>query len=375
MKIIILVRILWTSGAQKIAIKEAQTLTQLGHEVKLVFLRETESGKLLEPSLASLDYEIFSTRKPRWIYSTITGMFMPDRKGEGALDYNLLQDYPKTVTQNEADLIICHDPWAGIAGYRINKKLNIPYSIFYHEGISGEYPIPLLGRFAKRTEENVLKNASKVFGVTTKVANSVRRVYDVEVLPNFPGMNLQGYDIFNDKQDVLIASATWDKNRDPTKYIDILERLPDFTLYIVGRWRSVSEYQDFLNLLIYKKISNRVVIEDRISESKLQNLYKKAKFNLRYGTNEMGLGTSNIESISHLTPIVVDSVLGISDLIMEYGGGGVVDTWNPVNVSTFIRENNNELNYQKLQNQLLKMVKQFTWEKHANTLLDIRTGV
>jgi glycosyltransferase involved in cell wall biosynthesis len=372
MKIIILVRILWASGAQKIAIEEAKTLTQLGHEVKLVFLRETESGKLLEPTLASLDYEIFSTRKPSWVYSTITGMFMPDRKGEGALDYNLLQDYPKTVTPNEADLIICHDPWAGIAGYRINKKLNIPYSIFYHEGISGEYPIPLLGRFAKRTEENVLKKASKIFGVTAKVANSVRRVYEVEVIPNFPGMNLQEYDIFNDKQDVLVASATWDKNRDPTKYIDILDELPDFTLYIVGRWRSGTEYQDFLNLLSSRKLSNRVIIEDRISESKLQTLYKKAKFNLRYGTNEMGPGMSNIESISHLTPIVVDSVLGISDLIIEYGGGGVVDTWNSMNVSAYIRENNNELNYKKLQNQLLKIVNQFTWEKHSNILLDTR---
>jgi hypothetical protein len=49
---------------------------------------------------------------------------------------------------------------------------------------------------------------------------------------------------------------------------------------------------------------------------------------------------SNIESISLLTPIVVDSVLGISGLIIEYGSGGVVDTWDHVNVSTFIRVNN-----------------------------------
>jgi hypothetical protein len=71
----------------------------------------------------------------------------------------------------------------------------------------------------------------------------------------------------------LIASATWDKNRDPTKYIDILEGLLDFTLYIVGRWRSGTEYQDFLNLSSSRKLSNRVIIEDRISDSILKNLY------------------------------------------------------------------------------------------------------
>ena len=89
MKIIILVRILWASGAQKIAIEEAKTLKKMGHEVKLVFLRETDSGQRLKPMLEGVEYEIFSTKQPRWFYSTITGMFMPDRKGEGALDYNL----------------------------------------------------------------------------------------------------------------------------------------------------------------------------------------------------------------------------------------------------------------------------------------------
>ncbi|MEM0136541.1 MAG: hypothetical protein QXU18_15160 [Thermoplasmatales archaeon] len=152
MKIIILVRILWASGAQKIAIEEAKTLKRLGHEVKLVFLREAISGQFLKPTLESVEYEIFSTKQPRWLYSTITGMFMPDRKGDGALDYNLLKAYPRTVTRNEADYIICHDQWAGIAGFRINKSLGIPYSVFCHERVSGEYTVPTLGKFAERTE-------------------------------------------------------------------------------------------------------------------------------------------------------------------------------------------------------------------------------
>jgi len=51
MKIIIIVRILWTAGAQKIAIKEAKTLTDMGHNVRLVFLRSTPSAKYLESEL------------------------------------------------------------------------------------------------------------------------------------------------------------------------------------------------------------------------------------------------------------------------------------------------------------------------------------
>ncbi|MEM0136687.1 MAG: glycosyltransferase, partial [Thermoplasmatales archaeon] len=208
MKIIILVRILWTSGAQKIAIEEAKTLTTLGHEVKLVFLREAESGKHLKSMLRNVEYEIFSQAPPRWIYSEITGLFMPDRKGEGTVDYDLLKDYSKSIKGGEADYIICHDQWAGIAGLRINKSLGVPYSVFCHERITGGYTVPVLGKYAKKTERNVLKNATKVFGVTKRVACSVQDVYGIEATPNLPGMDLKEYASFSDKKNVLIASAT-----------------------------------------------------------------------------------------------------------------------------------------------------------------------
>ena len=112
-------------------------------------------------------------------------------------------------------------------------------------------------------------------------------------------------------------------------------------------------------------------MEDNIPEPRLQNVYKMAKFNLRHGTNEWGLGTSNIEAISHLTPIIVNSELGISDVIFEYGGGTVVDKWDPDAVASFIIENNNELSYQGLQDQLLRIVREIMWQKHVNMLLDI----
>ncbi|MEM3828764.1 MAG: hypothetical protein QXP36_06085, partial [Conexivisphaerales archaeon] len=60
MKIIILVRILWASGAQKTAIEEAKAFTKMGNNVKIVFLREASSGKLLKPLLEGLDWEIIN---------------------------------------------------------------------------------------------------------------------------------------------------------------------------------------------------------------------------------------------------------------------------------------------------------------------------
>ena len=103
----------------------------MGHNVKLVFLRSTSSAKYLESELKSVDFEIFADAayRPNPVYSKITGMFMPDREGEGTLDYNLIKKFSNSIRKEDADLIICHDQWAGLSGFRIKKRLGIPYLV------------------------------------------------------------------------------------------------------------------------------------------------------------------------------------------------------------------------------------------------------
>lgn len=369
MKIIILVRILWASGAQKIAIEEAKSLTKLGHEVKLVFLRETESGKYLKPMLEGINFEVYSSKKPKWIYSAVTGMFMPDRKGNGTVDYNLLKQYPKSINKNDVDYIICHDPWTGLAGYRINKRLDIPYSVMYHEKVTGKYSVPILGKFALKIEKKILKNAAAVFGITKKVTDTVHNAYNIEVIPNLPGMNLGIWKPFNEKKNILLVSATFDKNRDPIDYVNIIEKLPDFMLYVVGSWRETLEYDKFIKLVNDKDVASKVVVKRGISETELQSLYTDAKFSLRFGKDEYGLGTSNVEAISKLTPIIINSDLGISDLIREYGGGIIIDSKDPEIAKSIIQKYNNKSSYETLQKQLINITKTYTWEFHANNLI------
>lgn len=131
MRIVILVRILWTGGAQKIAIKEAENLQKCGHNVRLVFLRETESGKFLHDSLNIVNWDIYSrTGGKNPLYSLITAHFSPDRKGEGTVDYDLITNFAKHFSRDDADYVLCLDQFAGIAGYKIKKGLEslIPYS-------------------------------------------------------------------------------------------------------------------------------------------------------------------------------------------------------------------------------------------------------
>ncbi|BAB60036.1 hypothetical protein [Thermoplasma volcanium GSS1] len=374
MKIIILVRILWTAGAQKIAIAEAKQLTKMGYKVKLVFLRATESGRNLLNKLEDIDYEIFSGEnyKPKLIYSFITGLFMLDRRGEGTVDYNLINKFARSVKKGDADYIICHDQWAGLAGLKIKRKLGIPYSVMMHEHVNGKYNVPVLGKIATKMERDVLKNADKIFAVTEKIANNVTSIYGFKCEPDLVGMTLQKTKNFHERDNIILATSTWGKDRSPDTYLDIIEAIPDFKLYFIGRWNLKSEFEDFKNNVYKRNLQEKVIINDNMPDEELDELYASSKFVIRFGgTKEYGLGTATVFAISHLTPVIIDSTLGISDIITKYGGGYIVDKNDINKISNFILENNNEINYEKLQNNLLNITREYTWERHCRILMNV----
>ena len=60
MKIVILVRILWSAGAPKKAIREAKELTQLGHQVELVFLRRSKQFNTYDDLLKDTKWKVIT---------------------------------------------------------------------------------------------------------------------------------------------------------------------------------------------------------------------------------------------------------------------------------------------------------------------------
>jgi hypothetical protein len=139
LKIGIIVRILWSAGTQKFAIDQARSLKEAGNDVTLIFLRKTKSGAVYAPLLDDLDYRIMAesnTSKFVWLYDLITGIFMPNRRGEGRVDYNLLRKLPKYAKDMNFDYLICQDQWAGLGGYYCYKRLGIKYAVIFHEQVN-----------------------------------------------------------------------------------------------------------------------------------------------------------------------------------------------------------------------------------------------
>lgn len=369
MKIIILVRILWTAGAQKIAIREARELEALGNQVELVFLR----GKKLpeyDELLEGINYKIISETgnsifSP--LYQYITHKFMPDRGIETRVDYNLIRYFPKYIKNKRVDYIICHDQLAGLAGYYTFKKLGVKYSVIIHERLSLNSSV--LGKMWHKYEHKVLEKAIDVFTITEKIADSVQKIQNIKANANYPGMDVQRTTGFFKKENSLIAVAMWDYGRKPELYLDIIEKVPDFILYFVGNFRFKELENEFKDEIKKRKLEKKVIMKQGIMESTLIDLYQKSKFVIRFGFGEFGLGTATIEAMQNCVPLIINSELGTAELVNRYSCGLVLKDIAPKTINRFIDENNNENSYKILQDNIVNLSNNYSWRKHAERLL------
>ena len=372
MKIIILVRILWASGAQRTAIEEAKTFIKLGHDVKIVFLREAESGTLFKPLLAGLDWEVlnkgnYSLFTP--LYSYLTGAFMPDRRGEGRVDYDLIRKFPRIVKREKPDLIICHDSWSGLAGYYSFRKFKARYYVIVHEKV-GRFEIPIIGKIGNWLERRALSHSNGIYAINTRIAQSVWNVYGLKATVNYHGMDIEEYTAYDQKENVILTNATWDSNRAMPQYLDIIQRLDGYKLHMVGRWRSEEVKNNFVSILEKRDLIERVVLMENLSESELVQEYLKAKFFVRFGLNESGNPHGIVSAIAHLVPPIVNSELGISDIIKQNGGGFVIEPNKTEEIIRWIGDNDNIEAYERLQKQETGITTSFNWIKHCELLLE-----
>lgn len=369
MKITILVRILWTAGAQKLAISEARELVKMGHEVSLIFLRGSHlSG--YDDILQGLRYSVVSadgksTLSP--VFSLITRLFAPARGDESRVDYDLIRRFPRLIEKDKPDLIVCHDHWAGLGGYLAFRKLGVPYSVYYHERVPS-YGVPLLGALAIHYETMVLQNAHKVFAVTEKVAASLLENRGVNAVANYFGMDKSYSTNYSAKEQALISTSMWDAGRQPWRYLEILEVLPDFHLYLVGRWRQNGPRKYFHDEVQRKDLTKRVTVAEGVSEEVLHQYYAKSKFYVRFGYREFGCG-STPEAVQHSVPPVINKDFGTSGLIEEYSAGCVLTEPDPIAAARFISEHDNPAAYGTLQANLARLSADYTIRKHCELLI------
>jgi glycosyltransferase involved in cell wall biosynthesis len=377
MKIGIVVRILWPAGTQFIAIKEARELKSLGHDVTLFFLRGTERGKVYDELLRDVNYKVLTwknTSRFVKLYDLITGVFLESRKGEGRVDYNLIHDFHKTISGQNFELLICHDQWAGVAGFYSHKKLGIKYVVYIHERINDYPSMEGLGKrilvyFVLRYQYKILRNAKNVYGVTDKVSDSVLHLYNIKCSPDVPGLEQYPFVQFKDKENIITFLSFWSDVKHPEKYLTLLSNISNFKFWFLGTWSSQSYKETFLKKAEVLKISQNIEIFEQISQQEKINLLKKSKFFIRFGWDEYGVATGVLEALECGLPIICNGELGISNDILSNKLGLVINNLDGNELNKFLEEKNDENQYLEIQNNINNYLMEHSWQKHVEILI------
>ena len=375
MRIVILVRILWTAGAPKKAIRQATELIKMGHDVHLVFLRKAGRLAGYEDLLKGLNHSIMVERNTSLLvplYDFITGLFAPDRKGEGRLDYNLIRRFPKYIYKSLPDILICHDQYAGLAGYYLKRKYSIPYIVLLHERINWKRK-GMLSKLAQHYEKITLLNAKYVIASTDKIALTAKRKYGIPCMVNYQGLDILEFSQFKDKENALIAVSMWDEGRRPVTYLDIIATLPNYKLYMIGNWRTRDLEQMFTKEIQNRKICNQVVLKKGITEKELNELYDRSKFVIRFGFGEYGESHAVFEGLQRGLPVIINEDLGSSQFVKAYRVGCVLDEIVPKKVEEFINQFDNADQYKEIQDRIISLSVDLNWKNHAQKLLNLRT--
>ena len=368
MKIVILVRILWSAGAQRIAIKEAKQIQDMGHSVKLIFLRKTKSWGVYKDILKKVDYEVVSESRSSIfssVYDFITGLFMPDRRGEGRVDYDLLRKFHHIVKREKPDKVLCHDEWAGYAGYLAKIKQGVPYDVFLHERLGG-LKVPILGKLAEHYRLKVLRNASKIYSVTEKIARNTNERFDLKVVPNPPGFDHQNILSFEERENLIVSVSMWDEPRNPYFFIELEKYLPDYKIILLGNWRDENFFKKFESDL---PPESNISTMRGISESQKVSIIQKSRYLVRFGEKEYGLATAVIESISCGTPVIINTELGTADMIEISRSGHVVKNPDAQQVAKLIKETKPEV-YKNMIDNAKVLREELTWENHVRKIIE-----
>ncbi|WP_016732452.1 glycosyltransferase family 4 protein [Saccharolobus islandicus] len=368
-KILIVLRILWTAGAQRIAINEYKWLKKLGHEPKIVFLRATKT-KGYEELLKDVKFRVirYGNGVLTPLFYLPTKLFSPDRGIESTIDLDLILKIPKIAKEEEADYMICHDQFAGIGCYQTYKKMGIPYSVFIHEKVIN-YSKPVLGNIMNDIERKVLSNARRVFAVTDKVAKTVYEKHKINAIPNYPGMDKISERSFSEKENFLITVSFWDYGRRPWDYLEVIKHIEGYKLLMVGNWRIEKAKKDIIKKVKEEKLDERVKLMEGVSENELSELYDKSRFLIRFGYGEYGPAMTVIESIQHTTPVIINDELGTAELVSKYNLGLVTHGLDYDTIRNFISKIDEE-DYKKLQNNINRVQKEYSWESHTRKLIN-----
>ena len=365
MRILIVCRVLWPGGVQRMIFRQAEGLKLLGNEVDLVFIRDT--GRYRYPT--NLNFEIFMTKKRSsklvdYILKRITSRYSPQRGEDAIVDIDYIRKFQKSITKSY-DLIYYSDEFAALFSEIIKKKNKAKLVVIIHE------PIKKNGPFLwRQIEKKAIKNCDLVLTHSREAKMLLRSLYNARIEEIYLGTDvINEIPGFDNRKNYAISVTMWDYERHPEKLIEIGRKLNVGKIILIGNWTDNNYLEAMKREIKEKSLDERVVITGQVTEDRLRLYYKEAKCSIRFGYNEKGPGMGALESISWGIPIIFNDGIGIKEVAVDQKNGFLVDLEDSDSIAKKITLLfDNKKNWEAMSKNNLDLATSLSWDEHNKRL-------
>jgi glycosyltransferase involved in cell wall biosynthesis len=377
MRIGILIDRLNVGGVEKIAIEQVIALRKAGEDASLIVLREKAISSNAFPDLLQgvpiiyLDERLprllrFSFRFPGFSFFSWFH-----------ISYYLL--LPFVIKQNEFDYLIAHGTYTSLSAVAFKKRNGIPFSSFIWDPASyilgrvytGKFLSPVLWLFIKMAtslDKYIIKNMDNVLVGGNAHNDLLRRMSPhkpiVTIYPSVHPAVRQ-----SKKKDYVLMVTAWKEGKHPEYLLELMKRLPNLRIKMVGKWINPVYRKEFENLIGDAGFADQIEVIGGVSEAELSKFYANALVLLQTN-DDKGFGMPAIEAAGSGTTFIIPEGQGVCELFVDGKDGFYTkerDTRKIVDLLQKLLEDKRVAT--TMGKSAMERVKEnYSWSKHAKML-------
>jgi len=377
MKIGVLIDRLNVGGVEKIAIEQVTALRKLGEDASLVVLREKAVVVDAFPELMKgIPVVYLDRRLPR-----IMRLSFPFPVFSFFSSFHITYPLflPFVIRKNEFDYFIVHGTYTSLSAVSFAKTKHIRFSAFIWDPASyiltrvykNKFFAPvlwLLKKIAYVFDKFLIKNMDNVLvggSAHNDFIRSLNREKPIRLI--YPSVH-PAKKLFK-KDDYVLMVTAWKDGKNPEYVLEIINKLPDIQIKMVGKWIDPSYKQQFEGLVREKGYTNNLEIVGSVSEVKLTNYYAHARVLLQTN-DDRGFGMPAMEAAANGTTFIIPQDQGVCSLFVDSEDGFYTQEKDTGRITALLSKlMNNEDFATDLGAHAWKKVKSnYSWENHAKKL-------
>ena len=373
------------SSCFKITTEQARNLSILGHNVQII-IQERSLRKVLESfrgldlhqaSLRTLPSVPIVSRASRVVWNAFLSANPgnPDTwLGEG-VDLGTLIAHgamsPIWLKGKNFDSILLETSFA--AGYILGslKRLSAKKVLYTHDS-----PMSSMARSywkfrgasaLKKYESFVIDSCDMISSISRKISNEWEEEFGISSVVVHPGCN-PPVCLHEEKGDFLLAVARWQPERQPRFLVDIMKRLrgSELRLIVAGTWQDSNLRNQFESEVLHGSLGSQIETVGRVPESKLLDLYRRARCLIYPTWNSFGF--TALEAASQGTPIVVPSGSAIWEMYEDKIHGFAVEANNVESYVEAVSKFQDPKVSLRMGHQAWNKSKEHNWNQHGRKL-------